>query len=227
MSLPRRIAAVTSVAALSLLALTACDPVDDKAPPKPESTETEKPIIDITPTPEAVNISSIVIDGDSVYVTITEGGILVDIPFTTDVDTAAEQLSEAIGLEPITTVTPPASCGGDLTNITWGGITFVTPYASAPPGAQFYATSTSKETGNGITVAMLGGQWVGYDGPSTVAAYPGAEIEMGFPGTNVLAYDVKSGTVDGNPDDFYGGIAIVEDGVVKSFSSPIHYWYDC
>src|SRR4051812_28186034 len=111
MSLPRRIAATTGVVALSMLALTACGgPVDDKAPPPSEPSETEKPIVDVEPTPEAVNISSIVIDGDSVYVTITEGGVLVDIPFTTDPTTAAEQLSEAIGLEPITSVTPPASC---------------------------------------------------------------------------------------------------------------------
>ena len=227
MSLPRRIAAITSVAALSLLALTACDPIDDKAPPKPESTETDKPIIDITPTADAVNISSIVIDGDSVYVTITEGGILVDIPFTTDVDTAAQQLSEAIGLEPITSVTPPASCGGDMTKTTWGGITFWTPYASAPPGAQFYARADAEKTSNGITVAMLGGQWVGYDGSDTVAAYPGAELDMGFPDSHVLAYDVKSGTPDGNIDDFYGAVAVVEGDIVTSFSSPIHYWYDC
>ena len=225
MRLPR--IAVTAGVALSLLALTACDPVDDKAPPVSEPDETEKPIIDITPTPDAVNISSIVVDGDSVYVTVTEGGVLVDIPFTTPVDTAVEQLSEAIDLEPITTVTPPDSCDGDQTRTTWGAITFVTPYPSAPPGAQFYAYVDAKETSNGITVAMLGGQWVGYDGPSTVAAYPGAELDFGMEGVHVLAYDVKSGSADGNPDDFYGAIAIVNAGIVSTFSSPIHYWYDC
>ena len=222
MSLPRAL----SVAAVAGILLAGCTPVDapeDDSAPSPSST---KPVIEVTDTP-TVNISSIVIDGDSVYVTEQEGGVIIDIPFTLDVQTATAQLSQTIGLEPITTVTPPASCGGDLTNTTWGGITFVTPYASAPPGAQFYATSTSKETSNGITVAMLGGQWVGYDGTQTVAAYPGAELDFGMEGTHVLAYDVKSGTADGNPDDFYGGIAIVQEGVVKSFSAPIHYWYDC
>ena len=223
---PPRIA-VTAGIALCLLALTACDPVDDKAPPVSEPDTTEKPIIDITPTAEAVTISSIVVDGDSVYVTVTEGGVLVDIPFTTPVDTAVEQLSEAIDLEPITTVTPPDSCDGDQTRTTWGAITFVTPYPSAPPGAQFYAYVDAKETSNGITVAMLGGQWVGYDGPSTVAAYPGSELDFGMEGVHVLAYDVTSGSADGNPDDFYGAIAIVNAGIVSTFSSPIHYWYDC
>ena len=229
MSLTRRFLATTTVAALCLLTVAACGPVDDKAPPapKPPKTETEKPTEEPTPTPEAVNISSIVIDGDSIYVTITEGGILVDIPFTTDVTTAAQQLSEAIGLEPTTSVTPPGSCDGDLTSTTWGGITFVTPYASAPPGAQFYATVDAKETSNGITVAMLGGQWVGYDGSDTVAAYPGAELDMGFPNAHILAYDVKSGTADGNPDDFYGAVAIVEGDILTRFTSPVHYWYDC
>lgn len=227
MSLPRKIAASTVIAALSLLALTACDPAEDKAPPPPKPTQTEKPIVEATPTAEALNVSSIVIDGDSVYVTITEGGILVDIPFTTDPTIAAEQLSEAIGLEPITSVTPPASCNGDMTKVTWGGISFWTPYASAPPGAQFYAQADAKQTSNGITVAMLGGQWVGYNGSDTVAAYPGAELNFGMPDTHVLAYDVKSGNADGNPDDFYGAVAVVEGDIVTSFSSPIHYWYDC
>lgn len=210
-----------------MLSLTACGPADDKAPPAPKPTETETPVVEETPTPEPVNISSIVIDGDSVYVTISEGGILVDIPFTTDPTTAAEQLSEAIGLEPITSVTPPASCGGDMTKVTWGGISFWTPYASAPPGAQFYAQADAKTTSNGITVAMLGGQWVGYDGSDTVAAYPGAELDFGVPNASVLAYDVKSGTADGNPDDFYGAVGIVENDIVTGFSSPVHYWYDC
>ncbi len=194
---------------------------DDSASSTPTPTET-KEVVEVKP-----NISSIVVDGDSVYVTETEGGILIDIPFTLDPTTAAAQLSETIDLEPITTVTPPDSCDGDLTRTTWGAITFVSPYASAPPGVQFYAYVDAEKTSNGITVAMLGGQWVGYDGSDTVAAYPGAELPFGIEGTSVLAYDVKSGTVDGNPDDFYGGVAIVTADVLGSFSSPIHYWYDC
>ena len=224
MSLPRAI----SVAAIVVVLLAGCTPVDaptDDSAPSPSST---KPVIEVTDTPTA-NISSIVIDGDSVYVTEQEGGVIIDIPFTLDVETAKKQLSDTIGLEPITSVTPPASCGGDLTRTTWGGITFVSPYASAPPGAQFYATADAEKTSNGITVAMLGGQWVGYDGPQTMAAYPGGTLDFGMEsiGAYVVAYDVKSGTADGNPDDFYGGVAVIQDGAVLSFSAPIHYWYDC
>jgi hypothetical protein len=227
MSLPRH-SVVVGVAAVSLLALTGCifdDPDNqDTAAPTPSMTTVDA---EPTPTADPVNISSIVIDGDSVYVTVTEGGILVDIPFTTEPAVAAAQLSEAIGLEPITTVSPADLCDPELTRTTWGGITFISPYASAPPGAQFWAIADAKQTGNGITVAMLGGQWIGYDGSDTVAAYPGAELDMGFPNTSVLAYDVKSGTADGDPDNFYGGLAVVENDVLTSFSSPIHYWYDC
>lgn len=226
MSLPRKLAAVVGIAALSALALTACGPGDVKAPPTAKPTETEKPITDVTPTPDVVHISGIVIDGDSVYVTETEGGVLVDIPFTTAPEEAIDLLSDAIDLEPITTELPTTSCTGG-TKTTWGAISFYYPYASAPPGAQFYAQADAKETSNGITVAMLGGQWVGYDGPATVAAYPGAELDFGMPGTHVLAYDIKSGVDGGNPDDFYGGVAIIRGDLVESFSAPIHYWYDC
>jgi len=215
-----------AIALVPLLLLTGCVPdepptKDDPASSTPTPTETTE-VVEAKP-----NISSIVVDGDSVYVTETEGGILIDIPFTLDPTTAAAQLSDAIDLEPITTVTPPDSCDGDLTKTTWGAITFVSPYASAPPGVQFYATVDAEKTSNGITVAMLGGQWVGYDGSDTVAAYPGAELPFGVEGSSVLAYDVKSGTADGDPDTFYGAVAIVTADVVKSFSSPIHYWYDC
>lgn len=217
---------MVSVAALIALSLTACGPGDIKAPPTAEPTETELPIADATPTAEAVNISGIVIDGDSVYVTETEGGVLVDIPFTTSPENAIALLSETIDLEPITTELPTTSCTGG-TKTTWGAISFYYPYALAPGGAQFYAQADAKDTSNGITVAMLGGQWVGYDGPSTVAAYPGAELDFGMPGTHVIAYDIKSGTDGGNPDEFYGGVAIVRGDIVESFSAPIHYWYDC
>lgn len=215
-----------AIALAPLLLVTGCVPdeppaKDEPASSTPTPTETTE-VVEVKP-----DISSIVVDGDSVYVTETEGGILIDIPFTLDPTTAAAQLSDAIDLEPITTVTPPDSCDGDLTKTTWGAITFVSPYASAPPGAQFYATVDAEKTSNGITVAMLGGQWVGYDGSDTVAAYPGAELPFGVEGSSVLAYDVKSGTADGDPDTFYGAVAIVTADVVKSFSSPIHYWYDC
>ena len=224
MSLPRKLSVAVGVT-LFLLALTACGP-GDLTLPTAEPTETEKPITDITPEPEVVNISGIVIDKDSVYVTETEGGVLVDIPFTLDPATAIAQLSEAIDLEPITTELPVTSCTGG-TKTTWGAISFYYPYASAPPGAQFYAQADAKETSNGITVAMLGGQWVGFDGAETLAAYPGAELDFGFPGTQVIAYDIAAGTPESGMDDFYGGIAVIEGGQVKTFSSPIHYYYDC
>jgi hypothetical protein len=226
MSLPRRNSAVLGALVLCTLALAGCTPDDVKTLPTPEPTKTELPIAEPTEEP-TLTVSAIVIDGDSVSVTISEGGTLVDIPFTTEPATAAAQLSEAIGLEPITSVTPTASCGGGLTKVTWGGISFWSPYASAPPGAQFWARADAKETSNGITVTMLGGQWVGFDGAATIAAYPGSELDFGMSGTHVLAFDVKSGTPDGNPDDFYGGIAVIQGDVVTGFSSPIHYYYDC
>ena len=225
MRLPRNLVVVVGVS-LSVLVLTACDP-GGLALPTAGPTETELPIADAGPTPEPVNISSIVIDGDSVYVTETEGGVLIDIPFSTDPAIAADQLSEAIGLEPITSVTPPASCGGGLTKVTWGGISFWSPYASAPPGMLFWAQADAKETSNGITVAMLGGQWVGYDGAETIAAYPGGEIDFGFPDLQVVAYDIKAGTQASGMDDFWGAQAIIQGGIVTSFNSPIHYYYDC
>lgn len=226
MSLPRKISAGLGAVALCAVALSGCTPGDVKTLPTPEPTKSELPIAQPSEEP-ALTVSAIVIDGDSVSVTIAEGGTLVDIPFTTDPAAAAAQLSEAIGLEPITSVTPPASCGGDLTKVTWGAITFWSPYKAAPPGAKFWASADAKQTSNGITVTMLGGQWVGFDGAATLAAYPGAEIDFGFPDLKVVAYDIAAGTKASGMDDFWGAQAIIQGGIVTEFMSPIHYYYDC
>jgi hypothetical protein len=212
------------VVAISLAGLTGCTPpapaptptVAESATPEPSATPTEEP---------APNISSIVIDGDSVSVNISEGGTLVDIPFTTDPDEAAAILSEAIG-EPAVLGVHQSACTPDQQMNSWGGLKFLSPSQVLPPGAQFYATADAQSTVGGITIAMTSGQWVGYDGSDTISANGGPVIGD-FAGVQVLAYDIAEGTVDSGPDDFWGGSAIIRDDVVESFSSPIHYYYDC
>lgn len=225
MSLPRTIAALGALATISMLTLLGCAP-DDKAP-LPTPTESS-PIDEIAPSPteEVVNISGIVVDGDSVSVLITEGGVLIEIPFTTAPATAIEQLSEAIDLEPVTSEVATSACSGG-TQTTWGAISFYYPYESAPPGVQFYAKVDKKQTNNGITVSMPSGQWPSYDGSDTIAANAAAPLIDYGPSLQVLAYDVKAGNPDSGPDDFWGASAIIRDDVLESFASPIHYYYDC
>ncbi len=221
---------VVAIVGLTAGALSACGVPAPTPTVDAGQTETPTPAetVDAAPAPEpGANVSSIVIDGDSVSVNISEGGQLIDIPFTTDPATAAAQLSEAIGLQPITTTTPAASCGGGLQKVTWGAISFYSPYPAAPGGAQFYAQADSKSTSNGKTVAMLSGQWVGSDGAATIAANAAAPLLEFGGGIQILAYDVKAGTVDSGPDDFYGASAVIKNNVLDIFTSPVNYYYDC
>ncbi len=218
---------VVAMISLTIGGMTACTPppappvADPTVAPAP-ATETAQPTAEPEP---GANVSSIVIDGDSVSVNISEGGQLIDIPFTTDPATAATQLSDAIGLQPITTTTPSAACGGDLQKVTWGAISFYSPYATAPGGAQFYAQADSKTTSNGKTVAMLSGQWVGSDGAATIAANSSAPLIDFGGGIQILAYDVKGGDIDSG--DAYGASAVIKNNVVDIFTSPVVYGQDC
>ncbi|GAA3742934.1 hypothetical protein GCM10022239_18010 [Leifsonia bigeumensis] len=232
-----KVLAVSAVLALSM-GLAGCDlggpvPSDDPgADPTPSDRPGADPTTSAEPTPSETpdlrdRISSIVIDGDSVYVAISEGGIYLDVPFTTDPETAVAQLSEAIRLPEIRSTLPASMCFHERPQATWGGITFTwgTDW-QRPGGAKFLASSDAERTTNGIAVTTLGGQWVGATESEVFTGAPGAYSDD-FGSLKTLHYDVASGTATGSPDDYWGAIAIMEGGVLTSFSSPIHYFYDC
>ncbi|MEP6478018.1 MAG: hypothetical protein ABJB03_01400 [Rhodoglobus sp.] len=219
------------VAALVILALAGCAPgapsddptVADK--PTPTKTTTAKP----TPTPTpAVHVSSIVVDGDSISVNISEGGVLVDIPFTTDPATASAQLGEAIGLPAVVTSVAGTSCSADTTIYGFGGIDLRSPGGfSASPGAQFVSITLGATTTNGIAVTIPSGHGVGAAEADVLAANASAPTSDFGGGIFLLDYDVKSGSPGTDPDNFFGALAIFRDGALHQISSPIRYEYDC
>ncbi len=223
----RAVPAVISVVALAF-ALTACSPAGGD--PVPVTTASTAPDAGGSPTPSADprdRISSIVIDGDSVSVNISEGGQYLDIPFTTDAETAVAQLSEALRLPETRSTLPASGCFPPRAQATWGGISFVWGDDwQRPPGAQFLATATAAGTSNGIAVALLGGQQVGAAESDVFAGAPGAYSDD-FGSQKTLHYDVANGSPTGSMDDYWGAIAIVNGGVLTGFSSPIRYFYDC
>lgn len=220
-----------AVAALALLSLTACDPGSPKptstAAGGPESTKTATATPTPTPTPE-VHVSSIVVDGDSISVNIAEGGVLVDIPFTTDAATAATQLGEAIGLPAVVSSVAGSSCSADTTVYSFGGMDLRSPGGfAASPGAQFISLSLGATTSNGIAITIPSGHGVGAAEADVVAANASAPYSDFGGGITLLDYDVKSGSPGTDPDNFYGALAIFRDGALHQISSPTHYEYDC
>ncbi len=222
-----RVLAVGAVLALSG-GLVGCDP----GGPGPSETPGAGPTASVEPSPSETEdprdrISSIVIDGDSVYLTLSEGGVYLDLPFTTDAESAVAQLSEAIRLPETRATLPMTGCFHERTQASWGGLSFVWgPDWQRPAGSQFLATAEAASTTNGIAVAVLGGQQIGTAESAVFAGAPGAYTED-YGSWKTLHYDVAHGTATGNPDEYWGAVAIIQGGVLASFSSPVYYFYDC
>lgn len=227
-----RVLAVGAVLALSL-GLVACDPAGG---PTPTETPAETPGADPTPTVEPTptetpdlrdRISTVVIDGDSVYVTVSEGGVYVDIPFTTDPETAVAQLSDALRLPEVRSTIPASQCFHERPKATWGGISFIwgTDW-QRPPGAQFLAAADASATTSGIPVTVLGGQWIGTPAADVLTGAPGA-YTTDYGAWKTVHYDVAHGDPVASPEEYWGAIAVLEGGVLTGFSSPINYFFDC
>jgi hypothetical protein len=168
-----------------------------------------------------------VVDGDSVFVKLSDGGVYRDIPFTTDAETAIAQLSEAIRLPEVRSTLPAGGCFRERPQATWGGLSFIWGTDWQRPGdAQFLATAAADRTTNGIPVTILGGQMVGAPEADVFASAPGAYSDD-YVAWKTLHYDVVRGDPVGTPEEYWGAVAIMQGGVLTSFSSPINYFFDC
>lgn len=176
----------------------------------------------------AARASSIIVDGRSVSVKDTNGGIIIDIPFATDPTTATTQLGGAIGLAgTVSTLPGNAGCFHDRQQATWGGLSFIwgDDWQRAP-GATFIASVTGADAASGLKITLPSGHSVGASGSNVIAAYSSAHLDDYGAWIN-LNYDVVSGTSGGNPDTYYGAFALIKNGVLDRFAAPIHYNYDC
>lgn len=134
---------------------------------------------------------------------------------------------ERIRLPETRSTVPASSCFRERPKASWGGISFIwgTDW-QRPGGAQFLAQSESDRTTNGIPVATLGGQKVGAPEAEVFASAPGAYSDD-YGSVKTLHYDVVHGDAASSPEDYWGAIAIIKDGVLTSFSAPVNYFFDC
>jgi hypothetical protein len=230
MRIANRILGLGAVFALSL-GLAACGPgtpADPVADPTISADPT--PLAEPTPieTPDIRDsIASIVVDGDSVSVLTDDGTAYLDLPFENDVESVIAQLSDALRLPEARSTLPSGTCFPERPQATWGGLTII--WGSdwqRPPGAQFLVSVDAATTTNGIAITLPSGQAIGAPESEVLAAAPDA-YTTDYGAWRTLHYDEASGTPTGNPDDYWGAIAVMEDGRLTTFSSPIRYFYDC
>jgi len=164
-----------AAAAIALTALTGCGPgggsggAPTVAPPIVEHPTAGAPSPTATgPVPAFVEISA-----HSIGVGSTHSEQLVDVPFTTDLSTAAAALTAVIG-PPTVIPVPATSCRAASSIYDWGGLQIAfDPYMTDIGGTRFVATATATHTRGGLEIDALG-QTVGTSLADVLAHVPGS-----------------------------------------------------
>lgn len=177
-----------------------------------------------TPSPAALIPSFVVINAHSVSVGSTTEAVIVDVPYSTDVDTAVELLSDAIEREATVSIIPGSGCSAEATLWDWGGLQLAAPApGGSGPGAAFIARATAPETGNGLDIELTYADTVGSSLADVIAHGPTG-------GYTVVSQDIGGGHVtamlDGQDGDTWGVIMGVTDGIIYSYYAPGYFHTD-
>lgn len=214
MRIRRSLLGLAAVAVVTAVALTGCDrpassPTADPVRP-PVSPATAAP----TPTEDPLAPAFIGISSHGVDVGANNESQLIAIPFSTDIATAAAQLSATIGVEPTVTPVAATGCAPATATYDWGGLEFFTtvPF-NEPGGGVFVARATATETRGGLGLVAPYNQSVGT---------PLADVLTNVPGT--ASGDRGEGHIeavlDQQEDNTWGVILDTRDGVVTDFYAP-------
>ncbi len=214
MPMRRSLFGLAAVAVVAAIALTGCDrpassPIADPVRP-PAST----PVATPTPTEDPLAPAFIVITAHGVEVGARNESQLIAIPFSTDIATAAAQLSHTIGVEPTVTPVAATGCAPATATYDWGGLVFYTtvPF-NEPGGGVFVAAASAVETRGGLALLAPSNQSVGTALADVLTNVPGS-----------LSGDRGEGHIeavlDPQEDNGWGVILDTRDGVVTDFYAP-------
>ncbi len=226
MTAPRSL--TTALAVVALLALSGCTPgtptpsaTPSSATPAAIATPTPTP----TPTPVAPVAASVVVTATSISVLDAASTVIVDIPYTSNGDTAADQLAVALGATPVETVRSGGSCARPGTEYDFGGLKVdgagtITMY----PPAIFSVHVTSSTTAAGVSILGPSGVQVGMAATDVVAAIPSSAPSVGTLVDNLLNLQSLGGV--GGPDEA-GVSGLINGGTLVNMTSPVYIFGDC
>ncbi len=216
----------TTFAAIALLltGLTACSPSPADPHPTAAPPGVETPAPGATSTPAPLIPSFVVISALSVSVGATTEEQIVDVPYSTDPSSAVDLISEAVELEPTVSTIAATDCSLATTIWDWGGFRLAAPAPeNSGPGAQFIARATGADTRNGLHIELTYADEVG----STLADVVAHASSGGY---TVVSENLGGGhtvaMLDGQEDNRWGVIMVVESGVVSSFYAPGYFHSD-
>jgi hypothetical protein len=226
MTRPRR-SALFAGAVLVVLALSACGPTPTPTAGPSETagtSPTPAPTLDAELVPEFIAVS-----GTGIAVGDVNYSRLIEIPFTTDGNEAAELLAETIGVEPtVTAIAGDGGCQAPTTVYDWGGLVLDVPgVITTAPDAQFSATITAATTSTGLSLFLDGPGLlpIGTSQAILLNANPGADVyDNDFGGFIALSIASPPGTPEQDVWGVYGGLS---DGALSLIVSPVYIFGDC
>ena len=203
-----RLTPVLAMSAIVLAALTGCGPGGGSGggptvgPPVVEHPTAAAP----SPTPTGRAPAFVEVTAHSVGVGSTRSEQLVDVPYTTDLTTAAAALTAVIGAPTVIPV-PATSCRAASSIYDWGGFEIAfDPYMTDIGGTQFVATATAAHTTGGLEVDALG-QTVGMTLTDVLSHVPGSVSGDRGEGRIEALLDPQDAGVWGVVMTFTGGVA--------------------
>ena len=168
-----------AVIALLLTGITACSPRPADPHPTAEPPTIESPGPASTSGPVTLIPDFVVITAHAVSVGSTTEALIEEVPYTTDVATAVDLLSEAIELEPTVSSIAGTGCSAAATAWAWGGFRIVSPAPRGDElGVNFMAQALGPETSNGLSTEFGHTDTVGATLADVIAHNAGSDDEV-------------------------------------------------
>jgi hypothetical protein len=222
-----------SLAALTLLALSACGPgtppVGSSSPtpstiPSATAISTPTPTPTVTPAPER-EAETVILTALTVVVLGDDGSTLADVAFaTTTAADAVAALTDVLGA-PTTSTVAEAYCVAATTKYDWGGLILTDPAAvTAAYGSLFSVLFTGSATTDGVGLQGPFAVAVGMTKAAVLAAAPGTTFNDRGSGFGTIALDAG----DASPaENAWGTVAYLNSGIVSGIDSPVYHFGEC
>lgn len=220
-----------ALAAIALLALTACGPGTPAPSGSPSGTAGGSPTATPTSTsapeeePVEAQAAMIVVTGESLSIFGVDGRTLLGTLYVGDPGDQMDQFAILLGAPTITTTAGTGSgCDTDQTMYDFGGLLIRSPGHIGTAG-DWQVEVTAAATSGGVAITTVGGIQVGAS-EATFASAVGDEVLIGdYPPSQWYGFHVVNPEVD--EYEHVGAFARFDSGVLAQISAPQLLYADC
>jgi hypothetical protein len=218
------------VVVATLTGLTGCVPTGPTPSATPTATTSPTPSasatpsVTATPTPVAPVATTLEVSATGIKVLDASSSVIIDIPFTTNGDTAAAQLETALGVSPALNSVAQSNCRRPGNIYDFGGFELdgAGTITTASP-AVFSVIVRAATTSNGVFVRGPGGVQIGGSEADVLAANPGSVVSSS-PGLDTY-FNLQA--TPGSAIDGSGVLGIGRGGALAVMEAPVFIFGDC